>query len=334
MKKQLIKIDFIVLFLILCLVLFVIASVFLLRVNMVKKDTINYYVVDDLQATTPLDEGKTLFEAIQYFAKEIDVFPVDIWAENRSGPIGKSLLSYEWKVTPYYPAWSGIDDRFFHGKFRYELTFDNYIPLYNFKETACRVSKDDLFDCVARIEEATPKEKTLILTTIFLFEKSHRKKKYFSRQEVVDIVLPRYVIPYQLKLQEWRYLINIIESYKNSQTIAFPEISVHNDDLLKIYAQSMKNNFNDEECKKWNLYPNMLKRYANSDLILSLKKRFPKDFPKFILLWEFFSTSQDGAIASSGIGPVSGNSSATPKTLGDIATQLLMSRISYEGKNE
>jgi hypothetical protein len=329
MRKQLIKIRFIAL-LILCFFVIITAFVFLLKINVIKKDMVTYYVVDDLQVTTPLDEGKTLFEAIQYFSEKIDIFPVDIWAECRSGPIGKSLLSHEWVVDPFYPTRSGGPDNFFHGKFRCEMTFEKYIPLYNFKETACRVSKRDLFDCVARINEATPKEKALILTVIFLFEKSHRKKKYFSKQEIVDIVLPRYVIPYQLKSREWRYLINIIESYKNSQTIAFPAISVHCKDLEKLYEQSLQNYLDNDECKKWKMYPHILDRYFTAEPILSLKERFPEDFPRFIILWEFFSTAMPSTIVRSGIGPVSGNSSADPKTLGDIATQLLMSRLKYD----
>jgi hypothetical protein len=46
------------------------------------------------------------------------------------------------------------------------------------------------------------------------------------------------------------------------------------------------------------------------------------------LSWQYFQ------VGRSCLTPTDGNSSATPKTLGDIATQLLVSRLPYEGNNK
>ena len=60
-------------------------------------------------------------------------------------------------------------------RYRGTLTYDRYVLFARFKNKVLSSTKDEMKECVARIDSATPKEKALILTAIYIFDQTRHK---------------------------------------------------------------------------------------------------------------------------------------------------------------
>jgi hypothetical protein len=258
---------------------------------------------------------------IHDFSNRIEVFPVDILAANPLGPLGANK-TYSIRMCN---RWA----------FRYEVTFEKYIIFHEFKEIACHISKKELLDCVARIDEATPHEKALILITIFIFERIHRKYPLSIKEKITNPVIPYYEPNTWTTSWQWHRLIAIIKKYEGNGEIAFPAIAIEDEKLKQSWSESYSENF-----KIYSLirHPQLVTstNENNIDSIVQTKLQsfdYNINVQKYKIIFDEYIYTIEGDGLLSGIGPAFGNSSATPKTLGDIATQLLMSRLPYEGIN-
>jgi len=199
------------------------------------------------------DPSKTMFERIQQIAAKTEVFPVDIYNLNHSGPLGlKAVVSKDTSVDPRFRVFGGW-------QYRYDLTFDRFIPLFEFKECVYNASVNDLDDCINRIEEMTPKEKALLLTAIFIFEFRYRHCASFDEplafmmklaNDYIDELRDRYdpqMIKYfedhvgellfcgrnmgykpneSIDKEVWSRWLTVIEKYRDDKTVVFPTSTV------------------------------------------------------------------------------------------------------------
>ena len=305
------------------------------------------------------DQSNAILVRIQQIAEKMEVFPVDIYASAHQGPLGlKAFVSKDTSLDPRVAVFSDW-------QYRYELTFDRFIPLFELKECVYNASVDDLDDCIDRIEEMTPKEKTLLFAVIYNFEYRYRHVPAYDqpctfikklnndsidqRRDHLDPQMIKYyeecidelwigvrVIGYKpdesIDKEVWSRWLAVIEKYKDDKTVVFPAI----DTPLK----EMKNEWqlNIENCEqftsdKWHLpwqslgcNPSRTKDYHI--LLASLRYDSPQEARLLRMYGEYYDVFYNKL--KSGSGFYSGNSSLFPKTLGDIATQILMSRLNYD----
>ena len=279
---------------------------------------------------------KTLFDEIRDLAAKMEVFPVDIYASDQRGPLGvRAVLSKDMTTArTSYSVW----------KDRYDLTFDRYVPMFELKECACKASVSDVDNCINRMNELTPKEKALLLMAIYIFE--YRNRNCFGYDHVmarrVDGVMKEgeetrfggrainYKPDGSIDKNFWTRWLAVIEKYKDDTTIAYPAIDMPLEELISEWE------INFENCcriimNKWQLpKPVRGRRITGSDeyrtLLASLKDESPQEARLLLMYGEYFDLFDTGKSVS----PYSGNSSPFPKTLGDIATQILMSRLNYD----
>ena len=256
------------------------------------------------------------FETFRGLAEPIEVFPVDLWHE----------------------PWAG-DVRGYCGKRRLEVTFEKYLPLHDFVEVACCISRQELFDVVSQIDRATPKEKALILTAIYIHERLHRRKPKTIDYRITNPLIYPYKIDSSMTSTEWTQLISHITRFKNSFDIAFPAFVGEVETIKNEWKRSVKKYSHDElikSCFEENtdsdiifFYRELLHGRQVNEKIRLLHDELPAEAKHLLIFREFLYTIT-GNVVLSGMGPWEGNSSVYPKTLGDIATQLLMSRLAYD----
>ena len=58
--------------------------------------------------------------------------------------------------------------------YRYELTFERYLPFYRFKQRVASASRMDIEQCVSAFDGLNNREKAFVLTALFIFERSRR----------------------------------------------------------------------------------------------------------------------------------------------------------------
>ena len=274
-------------------------------------------------------QKKTItFETFCELAERVEVFPVDLWHESLTN---KSSFREN-------------NGSFYYGKCRLELTFERYLPLHDFSEMACCITKQELFDIVSEIDKATPREKALILTTIFIYERLRRRKPGTVEYHVTSPLVYPYKIDSSMTKAKWSQLVSCIKRFKDSSDIAFPAFVEEEKTMKEKWENSAK------ECVQefakhypnidslldihpYYLYCELVHGYQVNKKIESLQDESLVEAKRLAALREFFYTiaAQHGSSAG---GPWCGNSSTEPKALGDIATQLLMSRLPYNGDKQ
>ena len=312
---------------------------------------------------TNMQQDKTFFDEIRDLATKMEVFPVDIYAQNCDGPLGKLA------TVPKYEK-RGLHSRTYVD-LRYELTFNRFLLMFDFKECVYHATIQDIDDCIHRIDEMTPKEKALLLTALYIFEYRHHRYSlgdYFyektikhynnyieklhdrGKANMVKFIKDYYleersfgkIIGYKpddsmnIDNETWSRWLAVLEKYKEFKTVAFPAIDTPFEELKKEWE------INIEQCKqvlrdRWQLdvvklYDNETYRIAFSDQYFprleSLAEKSPQEARLLFIYSEYFDVlylSPQPAII-----PYDRNSSEFPKTLGDIATQILMSRLNYD----
>jgi hypothetical protein len=276
-------------------------------------------------------------DKIREFARKLEVFPVDIIASHRKGPIVDRRRWSNWGVP-------------------YEVSFEQYVVFFEFKNYVQDLSLEEFVKIVDYIEEASFREKALILTSIFIFEWLHRERPIGTyRLPVTNKNLSR-LLPYQkeylfISSKYWDNWSELLEKYSKDENIAFPAIK-EEDTLLqknwekdrekvkeKLKELGTKNGIKIER----NQYEYIIHNGHELSSISfefgsydNFRKNFsPSDRIHLDAIFEYLMILPEGLSGlPSGIAPVNGNSSKTPKTLGDIATQLLMSRLPYRGKGK
>jgi len=288
-------------------------------------------------------EKSTFFQQIRVLAKKMEVFPVNIYATNPSGPLGHLTILKKHMGEEAYQAYlasrviSAVPARLPY--LGHEFTFDRYVPIFEFTESVYKASVSDIDDCINRINEMTPKETALLLTAIYIFECQHR---YDPRRQLItgiyyDGVLHpleegvriigsilHYKPDQSIDDEVWGRWISVVEKYQGDVTVAFPAIDTPLEQLKKEWEASYK------KCEeilatKWHL---PLERQAITmteeyhSLFTLLKKNSPQEARLLSMYGEHLEMSRTR-------GPTV-NDSILPKTLGDIARQILMSRRHYD----
>lgn len=265
-----------------------------------------FYTTPMLQSSLP---QKKIFE----FAWQMNVFPIDIIATE--GPITRmNQGSLGWLR-------------------REELTIEQYFVFYEFKHYIQHLCKEEFKEIVDYLEWATPKEKALIFAAIYIYEWTHRDCNYDMLSAVIRDMLPRQNTDEQITGEEWEQWNLLIHSYIKDRTVVFPAVEKEQN-ILALEYQNERN-------KAYKMLQDMkvLKEDDTIVKVLSgvgfesrmdeLRKRMqPSEYKRFDALMDYLYRQYKRMMKSSG-SPAFGNSSAKPKTLGNIATQILESRPNY-----
>lgn len=134
--------------------------------------------------------------------------------------------------------------------YRFELSFERYLPFYRFKTRAAEATPDELNYCVQHMDEQLPKVQALILTSLYIFERIKRPaldeevvvcrknidpknidpKKIFSLFRVVpsyqcgrvtSMFLPEYRPDPTISQSQWDEWAKVIQAYRGNEKIAF-----------------------------------------------------------------------------------------------------------------
>ena len=227
---------------------------------------------------------------------------------------------------------------------------------YNFCQLAFDATPRDIRACINYLPKASVKEKSLILTILYIYLYPWEKQK-----RITDI--PEHLEA--LKTQSWlaiQYptgafdltirenfsfdhvnssyiLLPIIAQYANNEEIAFRSYKIDPQDAnfseieknrretteflqtLKIKAEDTDDNF-----------PRFLDIYNRENILNEVREKYPADVVSSVvscyLYASYWSDLFPDSLSSSGISPKAGNTSEKPKTLGQIARELL---DSYDG---
>ena len=293
--------------------------------------------VDEQSNDIILRVDKTLFDEIRDLAAQMEVFPVHLFATRMDGPLGyRTILHKQMDAKAFISSFRSS----YLGEFRFvgcELTFDRFVPVFEFKEVVYKARVKDVEDCIDRINEMTPKEKALLLMTIYIFEyryRYHPKSDYFTKyhqHQGKEIRYAGMIIGYKpdesLDNNIWSKWLAIIEKYKDDTTVAFTAIDVPLEELMKDWEAGYK------KCKealttRWHLPSEWGVITATEEfrsLLATLKESSPQEARQLSMHGEYCVIFDDGNL------PFANHSgSMFPKTLGDIATQILMSRCKYD----
>ncbi|MBQ9812855.1 MAG: hypothetical protein IJM54_06030 [Thermoguttaceae bacterium] len=182
----------------------------------------------------PADNNDGLLNVIRTEATQIEVFPLDYVMGGRS----------DWAM-------------------RYELTFERFQPIYRFKERACVATLAEVDECIARIDELTPKEEALVLAAICLFERTRRPcpsefviesgndddkrltpypNDSESEKQLQNwtTCFPIYRPDRSISKRTWLRLEKFVEKYCNSKEIAFSSIETNESELKIELTNSIK----------------------------------------------------------------------------------------------
>jgi hypothetical protein len=268
---------------------------------------------------------ESLSEFIVKSAEKIDVFLPTVWTKQ-----GKSVRDKDGKP---------LDGRSLKWRYRYELTYEKYVPIHEFKERIGQATVKEIQDCIEKLDKMSAKEKALTLTAFFIYERIHRpfcSEKgvfIFPEQVGVDSVYSLFLTSYpKLSIQEqipptlWKSLVAAMEVHKGNKEIAFPAIEADKEEWHKQYRAASE--------KLTKLAGPTIKGppgipYVNRAIQASKDEQSADEVAT---LWEYLRfVSKSGTLESrTSRGPKSGNCSSEPKTLGGIATELLKSRYNHD----
>ncbi|MBQ9874762.1 MAG: hypothetical protein IJM30_09890 [Thermoguttaceae bacterium] len=310
-------------------------------------------------------ENESLLETIKIEAANMEVFPVD-------------MIANYWKGAIYQKQSSQSNIFIDNWRARYELTFDRYLPFFRFKTRVIMASPEEIDDCVDQFEQLSVKEKALVITGIYIFERAHRRSlanksrqipngSYMHEFSYYPFYLPnsggydyvafllRFAPIDSINTPKWNQWLNLIYKCVNSKDMAFPSfeptkgVPKMDFGLPQFYPPAPDDNL--QELWKENL--ERCRKLVEEKLGVSMK-HFGNDLPNFEHSKEFlqkiYELEQDPARSKFDIEfalrdywfvwqiddvwaiprPEAGNSSFVSKTLGDIADQLLKSRLKFD----
>jgi len=293
--------------------------------------------------------GKTLFDDIRDFAVKMEIFPMELYAP--IGPLApqmfhKRIIEDEIHNKSFVEENPPVDWGYRGWHVRYELTFDRYIPMFEFKERVVRAEIKEIENCIDRIDEMTPKEKALLFTAFYIFESRYRlnpgrqwavKLMQASESSVSSRMIVNeydYEICYLnfLSRYMWDKWFTVVEQYKDSTTIAFPAFDHPLDDLKKEWKANY-DKYKHDMASKWNILVSetcsITISPGYSEMYRTSGEKPPEEI-ELLLLYTGYQRTIRPFPGSADARFFSGNSSVYPKTLGEIAMQILMSRFPYD----
>jgi len=281
-------------------------------------------------------DAKTFFDEIRDLAAQMEVFPIHLFATRMDGPLGyRTVLHKQMDAKAF--IWSFRSG--YVGEYRFvgcELTFDRFVPVFEFKEVIYKANVNDMNDCINRIDEMTPKEKALLLLAIYIFEyryRYHPNRNYYAKhsKEAEIISTSAFVLGYKPDMSidkyVWSKWFTVVEKYKDDTTVAFPAIDVPLEELMKEWEAGY-NKCKEALTTRWHLpseWGVITVTGEYRSLLISLSESSPQEAKQLAMHGWYCFIFDDGNL------PFANHSgSMFPKTLGDIATQILMSRCKYD----
>ncbi|MBQ9874757.1 MAG: hypothetical protein IJM30_09865 [Thermoguttaceae bacterium] len=316
-------------------------------------------------------ENESLLETIKIEAANMEVFPVDLFADSRDGAI------YQKSVAARSKKFGG-ELRARRWDERYEFTFERYLPLFRFKTRAGLARPEEIDECADRFDSLTTREKALAITAIFIYERIRRRpltnenrmkpngslKERFpyypfyplrpQYYDLTTLIFPPYEPDDSIPNDKWDKWLSTIESCLNVEDEAFPAYKT-TDEITASDTDSEPLPPDNQNYLLWNEQFNYCRDLAASllndsniyygldDSSFQRGRDFLKQVheleldpsrsrfdPTFALRDYYFIVAKKEELNVRGNSPRRGNSSFVPKTLGDIADQLLKSRLEYE----
>jgi hypothetical protein len=288
-----------------------------------------------------LEQSQTYLTALKQIADKMEVFPID-------------LISRQGQLSNFIDGESRSKIAI-----RLELTSENFRYFYDFCELALRATEEDIEVCIDKIKSASPKEQSLILTVIYVYsfpwskekpfvssENQEELKKYWDFRNSGGEDIAFYVL---LGCRSWlgmnyhnfdtknrptcdevirsKYK-KIVEKFIDDPQIAFSAITItppkrerrvhERINISELLPKSIR-----DKRKEFSYYDfeNISSRKEKLDL---LKKNYPEEHQQIISDIFFLLYVNDTCNIRTPLGfPPNGNASATPKTVGQIAQQLI-----------
>ncbi len=282
---------------------------------------------------------------IQKTAETMEVFPIDLIA--REGPL--SL----YKTRSTRPD-IGL---------RLELNREAFQQFYEFCQLAFDATPEDIDACIEYLPSATPKEKALILTVFYIYAypweklwekhppviqtdlpycKEWRPEIFFKTQSWLFFQYPTGVFDFTTRekfqtdhTKASKHLLPLIAQYINDAEIAFPSYEMPpirdgSEELsnLKrestIFLQSIKT----KEGKFDDDFKRFFHILSRENVLDEARKKYPADSVSAVVsccMYASYPRDTIGGVDLLGTLPFVGNTSQKPKTLGQIAQELLAS---------
>ena len=267
---------------------------------------------------------------VQKLAKDMEVFPVDLIA--REGPLSNFRKGSPSPCICY----------------RYELNIESFGTFYAFCQLGFDAEPEDIDACIDYLPQASTKEKSLILSVLYIYSYPwERQIRVTNVDEHIEATKTRSWLSIQYptgafntsiseknrlrRREASKRLQSIVSQYINDDEVAFQACIIPPDErrafmneleaveLIKT-LKTKDGTVNDD----FNEFFHILKR----DNVLSVtQKKYPaENVAKAVSCYLYATYCWDlyGVIRSSD-GPCAGNASEKPKTLGQIARQLLES---------
>jgi hypothetical protein len=266
-----------------------------------------------MKAEDILEQSQSYSVKLKQIAEKMEVFPIDLIA--RKGPL----------ATPYKMVYYE------------ELTIYDFRAFYNFCELALSATEKDIETCLGKLEYFSPKEQALLLTIIYVYSfpwsdklssdllMQDRQKNKMSWLGLNYTNLDKKNRQYCDIYIRTKYQL-LIKRFINNDKIAFPKVILDFDKKNKneneriTLRYDIKEEIGEEKMREYELDIISRKEY-----FLDLEKRYPHKYRQKIsdILFIFYPSDYFPYLTPSGIGPEHGNTSSTPKTLGQIAQQLI-----------
>lgn len=285
--------------------------------------------------------SNSFFRQITILAKQLEVFPVDFIAPN--GPFSDKA--------------QGRDNC--RGTYRLDITQEQFRYFYSFCDLALRVSEEDITQLMGNIDKFSPRERALILTTVYMYaypwvkDRKLPQNMFAWKLPWLELVLRLTScfgdierIGVEMSPQKREAYRQFIEKYIQDDSVAFPSVEIPEEnkkefriqleyDLkARIYKMNIDDKFKtDEDCR----FDTRLQMYLGHRMLCQVvREKEPnlyKDFVSDLLFASYVSYCWQGYDFYSNFEPWyyqtspsrASNSSSTPKTVGQIATQLLES---------
>ena len=273
------------------------------------------------------DQRSLYVDRIQKTAEIMDVFPVDLIA--REGPISC------FEKGSWIPG-VGI---------RNELNSESFRLFYDFCQLALDATPEDINECVNYLPQASAKEKALILTVFYVYaypwerqgmvnnssEKSEaiKTRSWFSLLFPCEVFDLRVRKEYQRNSEDSEKLSKIVAQFAENDEIAFQAVKVkegyESDNMANMRLKLKETR---DICRKLKTGADdpYLRIELRKELVNGIRWKYLNSSTKIIsdLLYVTY-TSDTFDLARSGLVPKLGNASEKPKTLGQIAQELLES---------
>lgn len=267
----------------------------------------------------------SFLKELKDITKEMEVLPLDIYALRN--PL--------------------MDMRAIPGVWRADLTLERYHVFYRFKDSISKLDKKEIESVIAYLDEASPKEKSVALMLLYLFEQMYRPEFRPRNPLLVNHYRPT-IARTDFSEKEWNAIHSTIARFVNDSSVAFPamDLDMNNPEFLRSCSQeysSLIKKFDEMlRAEGVDKLPSALHTPRSDEAgenylppFEQLREKNPENYEKFDELFEYLSVQYCESAGHGRLGCF--NSSAKPKTVGDIAKRLLEARewmLDYSKNNK